>query len=254
MRGAGKLALGYFGKVAVERKADTSVVTEADRAVERYLVAKLLEIEPRARILGEEGTSAASPPRGEATWAIDPIDGTAVFVAGMATWSISVGLVRDGVADLGSVFLPVSGEMFLAGGTGPLLWNGVEVRRGDEPGDYEGGRAPDTWIGMPSNHHRRYRVGFPGKVRSLGSTAAHFAWASRGAAIAAVSAGRLWDLAGGLACCRASGVAVSYLSGAAIDFAVLLEGERTPEPILAAHPRDVEHLRRAIELVPLRRP
>ena len=62
VRAAGKVALGYFGKVAAERKLDLSLVTEADRAVERYLVERLAEIEPAARVLGEEGTSQARKP------------------------------------------------------------------------------------------------------------------------------------------------------------------------------------------------
>src|SRR6185436_6509265 len=75
VRGAAAVALGYFGKVRAERKPDRSLVTEADRAVERFLVPKLQAIAPGARILGEEGTQAASAPRpGESTWAIDPID------------------------------------------------------------------------------------------------------------------------------------------------------------------------------------
>ena len=51
VRAAGELALGYFGKVAVERKPDRSVVTEADRAVERYLVERLLHIEPSSALV-----------------------------------------------------------------------------------------------------------------------------------------------------------------------------------------------------------
>ena len=248
VRGAGELALSYFGKTIAERKSDRSVVTEADRAVERYLAERLLAIDADARVLGEEGTSEVAS--GSATWAIDPIDGTAMFVAGLSTWSVSVGLVRDGVPELGCVYLPVSGEMFLAGARGPLLWNGVEIERSAESGAWNGVTFDSqAWVALSSNHHRRMRVTMP-KVRALGSTASHLAWVARGGAVATVAWARLWDVAGGLACCRAAGVAFSYLSGAPVELEALRNGERTPEPIVAAHPRDLEAVRRHIELLP----
>lgn len=248
VRAAGELALSYFGKTVTERKLDRTVVTEADRAVERFLAERLLAIDAGARVLGEEGTSEVGA--GSATWAIDPIDGTAMFVAGLPTWSISVGLVRNGEPELGCVYLPVSGEMFLAGADGPLQWNGLAIDRSAEPGAWNGQSFDSqAWVGLSSSHHRRMRVTLP-KVRGLGSTASHFAWVARGGAVAAVAFARLWDVAGGLACCRAAGVAYTYLSGAPVDLGALLHGERTPEPIVAAHPRDLEAVRRHIELLP----
>ena len=248
LRAAGKLALRHFGKVAVERKPDRSVVTEADREVERFLISQLAELEPGARFLGEEGTSVRTPGGAAATWAIDPIDGTAVFIAGLPTWALSVGLIRNGVPVLGGVYLPVGDEMYVAGEDGPLHWNGREIDRRLERGLTEDGIDSESWIGFASNHHRRFHIRWPAKVRSLGSAAAQVAWAARGAAVAAIGSARLWDVAGGLACCRAAGVAWCYLSGRPVDLSALLEGERTPEPLLVAHPADLARVREMVEI------
>ena len=250
MRAAGQLALAHFGRVKVERKADKSLVTEADRAVERFLVGELAKIVPDARVLGEEATTALEPSDARPTWAIDPIDGTAAFVAALSTWSISVGLIDEGEPTLGCVYLPVSNEMFLAGSSGPLYWNGEPVRRAAEPGMLGDASDPETWIAVPSNYHKRYQTTYRGKLRSLGSTAAHLAWTARGAAAGSLGFVRLWDAAGGLACCRAAGVAFSYLSGLPIVFKDLLEGQCTPEPLVAAHPDDIGLLREAFSLKP----
>src|SRR3954462_14695550 len=83
---AGRLALGHFRRVAVERKADRSVVTAADREVERFLVDTLGARLPEAGIIGEEG--AARPARSPYRLVFDPIDGTAAFVAGLPTWCV----------------------------------------------------------------------------------------------------------------------------------------------------------------------
>ena len=45
-REAGKLALDYFGRVRPERKKDRSIVTEADKAVEKQVREKLHALPP----------------------------------------------------------------------------------------------------------------------------------------------------------------------------------------------------------------
>ena len=141
----------------------------------------------------------------------------------------------------------MTGETFLTAGGPPLLWNGQAVDRRSEQGLWTPESGSEVSLLVPSQHHIYYRIGFPGKLRSLGSTAAHFAWVARGAAVGAVARGRLWDLAGALACCRAAGVSFSYLSGAPLDMPSLLEGGWTPEPVVAAHPRDLERDRALCE-------
>jgi myo-inositol-1(or 4)-monophosphatase len=170
-------------------------------------------------------------------------------VATLATWSISVGLIEADQPTLGCVYLPVSDEMFVAGSSGPLYWNGEPLRRDAEPGMLTGTPDPEVWIAVPSNYHKRYQTSYRGKLRSLGSTAAHLAWTARGAVAGSFAFARLWDAAGGLACCRAAGVAFSYLSGRPVDFNGLLEGELTPEPLVAAHPADIGVMREAFSLI-----
>jgi histidinol-phosphatase len=76
-----------------EVKADGSVVTEADRAVEAEIRTVLSAECPGDAVLGEEGGQSGDAVR---RWIIDPIDGTALFVAGDDRWLVLVALESEG--------------------------------------------------------------------------------------------------------------------------------------------------------------
>lgn len=56
---AGELALIYYGRVSASVKADLTIVTEADAAVENYLKLALTGLAPGYGYIGEE--TAESP-------------------------------------------------------------------------------------------------------------------------------------------------------------------------------------------------
>ena len=102
-------ALRYFRSpsLRVERKADHSPVTQADRAIEERLRNALARIAPGESILGEEfGRSGRAL---DTYWTIDPIDGTRAFSRGLPSWGIMVGRVERGRATLGVVDFPAIG-------------------------------------------------------------------------------------------------------------------------------------------------
>jgi myo-inositol-1(or 4)-monophosphatase len=230
VREAGEIARGFFQNVAAERKADRTLVTAADRAIEEFLVARIPAVMPGVRILGEEfgdgGTGAA-----DCTLAVDPIDGTAAFIAGLPTWCITLGLVCGGRAVGGVTYLPMTGETYVAA-DGEARWNGRVIPPGPRPRP-EG----DPFIVTHSDLHRGGAIRFAGKVRALGSTAYHMALVARGAAVAALlGRARLWDIAAGAALLEAVGGTLTYRSGAAVDLTALLDGRRAAEHLVAAAP------------------
>lgn len=227
---AGEVARGYFQNVTAERKADRTLVTEADRAVEQYLVARLPALAPGVRLLGEEFGAVGSEDAA-CTLTLDPIDGTSAFVAGLPTWCVTIGLVCGGEAVGGITYLPMTGETYLAE-QGEARWNGRVIPAGRRP-PHEG----DLFIATHSDLHRGSPITFKGKVRALGSTAYHMALVARGAAVAALlGRARIWDIAAGAAMLVAVGGELRYRSGAPVDLAALLGGERAPEHLVAAAP------------------
>jgi myo-inositol-1(or 4)-monophosphatase len=114
-REAGAFALGQFRvleTLVVERKGHQDLVTEADRATETLVREALARRWPDDGIVGEEharvhGTSGYD-------WVIDPIDGTANFVAGIPHWCTVIACCKDGVPVVGVIFDPSTGELFRA--------------------------------------------------------------------------------------------------------------------------------------------
>ena len=102
------IALRYFrsASLRVERKADQSPVTVADRAVEGRLRRAIERAFPGESILGEEFGRTG---RGDTYWTVDPIDGTRAFSRGLPSWGILVGRVERGRAMLGLCHFPVVG-------------------------------------------------------------------------------------------------------------------------------------------------
>lgn len=238
-RRAGELALGHFQRVPAERKPDRSLVTQADRDVERFLVTWINEQLPDAGIIGEEGTRRAG--RSPDLVAIDPIDGTASFVAGLPTWCICVGILHKGEAIAGVIHVPCTDDTFSAI-DGVAYWNDLRLAR------LTSGPAPgERFILTDGNAHRRHRIAYRGKVRSLGSGAHHLALVASGAAEGALlGKAHLWDLAAPASLLAAVGGTYEYLQGGPVALAHLVDGAPARDAILAGQPDTLRALRAAI--------
>ena len=105
-----------FRRVAVERKQDGSVVTEADRAVEAALILALPKIVD-CPVLGEEMSADAQQSiwrHAEWLWCVDPLDGTGNFTSGKKYFGISVALMHRRRSVFGLVYDPNADETFYA--------------------------------------------------------------------------------------------------------------------------------------------
>lgn len=78
-REAGEMIRKAFALVPMndyDRKSATDPVTETDRAVEQFIFGRIRERFPSHKFIGEESASDGEWGN-EATWIVDPIDGTA---------------------------------------------------------------------------------------------------------------------------------------------------------------------------------
>lgn len=128
-RKAGALALKYFhnrDSLAIEAKRTLQdMVTEADREVEVLIRAELAKAFPTDAILGEE--FGLSPGTSGLTWVIDPIDGTAPFLAGLPGWCVSISVMDDRLPVVGVINAPVLQEIFVAAKGQGTTCNGKPV-------------------------------------------------------------------------------------------------------------------------------
>jgi len=127
-RAAAAETLRWFqaASLTVERKADRSPVTVADRAAEAILRRELLGAFPDDAFLGEE--TGATPGTSGYEWVVDPIDGTKSFIRGVPLYATLVGCRHGGRGVLGVIAIPALDEWAYA-----TLGGGAWHARGGGP-------------------------------------------------------------------------------------------------------------------------
>ncbi len=168
--------------LAVERKADTSPVTRADRESEAAIREVLRRATPELGVLGEEyGQEGDARDR----WIVDPLDGTKNFVAGIPYCATLIGLEIDGALVLGICHAALLGP-------GPPARGSDPARQGET---WWGVRGQGAFHGMGTEHAtmRRRR---PLRVREEGDLSRAFL--SHGG-LAHFQAAGLWPALGELA-------------------------------------------------------
>jgi myo-inositol-1(or 4)-monophosphatase len=109
--------LPRFTHVGHDYKADGSLITEADLAIQKRLAMQLAESWPEIGFLGEEMSEAeqtALLESGQPLWCLDPLDGTRNFAGGIPYFSVSLALLEEGGVSLGIVYDPIRDECFAA--------------------------------------------------------------------------------------------------------------------------------------------
>jgi len=110
----------------VEVKGDGSPSTSVDQAVEDRMREIIGAEYPDHGVLGEERRATA--PDNEFVWAIDPIDGTLPFLAGIPTFGTLLALLHNGVPVLGIIDMPMTAERWIGTAGRPTTRNGRPVR------------------------------------------------------------------------------------------------------------------------------
>jgi myo-inositol-1(or 4)-monophosphatase len=216
---AGKLLLEAFAMPHQENhKAPRNIVTEMDLSCEDLLRRMLCDPFPTYGFLGEEshGTDGQSK---DATWIVDPLDGTTNYARGYPLFAVSIALMKRGQLTLGVVFNPMRDELFSAErGRGATL-NTRPIRV------TETGRLEDALLASgfpyeaatnPRNNSEEIEL-FIRRTRSVRVDGA------ASIDLAHVAAGRLdgyweaglspWDMAAGAVIAKEAGATVTLQSG-----------------------------------------
>ena len=115
---AGPLAMAVFSREdqGARLKNDASPVTEADEAVESFLIGELSRRMPQAPCIAEESAARGETPAQQGAFIlIDPLDGTREFIARRLEFTINIALIEEGRPRAGAVFAPALGELWFAG-------------------------------------------------------------------------------------------------------------------------------------------
>ena len=141
LAGARRVMAVYQTDFSVDRKVDDSPVSEADRASEREIVARLGAAMPGVPIIAEEASAAGEQPTiGSRFLLVDPLDGTKEFISRNGEFTVNIAVIEDGVPVTGVVIAPAL-RLVYAGGTGRAFKSTI-------------GEALDAITGWSSIHAR----------------------------------------------------------------------------------------------------
>lgn len=191
-------------------------VTDTDRTLERHTRRVLTAEFPGIPVIGEEygGDAGAA----EFHWVVDPVDGTANYVAGLPWCAYSLALVDAEGPVVGVVADPYRGQIYAAARGRGARANGLRVALTDRTG--VAGAVVCTelaptgaWPGMGAFIEQAASA--HAGVRVLGSAALTVAQVALGHAAAAVlHSYHAWDVAGALALALEAGAVVLDRRGA----------------------------------------
>lgn len=92
-------------------KTDRTFVTDLDLTIEKHLRMLISVQYPEHGVLGEEEDSTRLD--AEWVWVLDPIDGTAPFIAGIPVYGTLIALCQNGAPKLGIMTFPRTGDRWV---------------------------------------------------------------------------------------------------------------------------------------------
>lgn len=235
-----------LGQVST-KSSDTDVVTAADRAVERAVVAALRRARPQDAVLGEEygeehgdrSGGGAAPVR----WLLDPIDGTVNYLYGIPWYAVSLAAEVAGEVVAGVVCNAATGDEWTAV-AGHGAWRDGARLHGSRQTRL-GQALVATGFGYdPARraHQARVVAGLMAEVRDirrLGAAALDLCLAAEGAVDGFFEKGlNPWDHAAGGLIAAEAGLTVAGLDGAPAGSRMLVAAP--PALFGALHDRLVE--------------
>ncbi len=126
-RDAGALLLERLGdRREIAEKHRHDLVTDADRASEALIIARIAADFPTATVLGEEGGTLHGA--GDERFIVDPLDGTTNYAHRYPLFCVSIAYECAGVLEAGVVYAPILDTLFAARRGGGATRDGVPIR------------------------------------------------------------------------------------------------------------------------------
>ena len=205
LRECGETALKYYDNPPIEIKADKSIVTAADKAIEERLAEEFDRPDEGIYLIGEETVKSRSEDyiqkalRGTA-WIVDPIDGTAPYSAHLPAWGISVALMENCVIQEGAIYLPPQNDCLITDGKKVLRCKDVRGSGEFEVFDFKPHPLTDDGIISISQYcAKNSRFTMSNQVFAWSGCVASFYNLFIGKIMAYIASLKLWDIAASLA-------------------------------------------------------
>lgn len=112
LAGARIMAVYSEEDFGVEMKDDDSPITRADRLADKVIKKILKQNLPDIPIVSEESNCDLTSTMGDIYFLVDPLDGTKEFIKKTGEFTVNIAVILNGKAELGVVYVPVTGELF----------------------------------------------------------------------------------------------------------------------------------------------
>lgn len=210
-RSAARVILRYMNRldsIPVVEKQRMDFASEVDKQAEAEIIRELKRAYPDHAILAEESGSQG---KNNATWVIDPLDGTHNYLRGIPHFSISIALEENGVPVHAVVYDPLREELFTASkGDGAYL-NDRRIRCNKR--ESLDGAMLVTGFPFRQREHlaaqlemTRSLLADAEDIRRTGSAALDLAWVAAGRLDGMFEIGlKPWDMAAGCLLVREAG-------------------------------------------------
>lgn len=122
---AGKIIMKVYNDQSqfadnVEKKADNSPLTLADKLANKYICAELKKLTPNIPIISEEGEDVDYEIRKgwNSFWLVDPLDGTKEFIKKNGEFTVNIALIANLRPVLGVIQVPCTEVVYFADANG----------------------------------------------------------------------------------------------------------------------------------------
>lgn len=219
-----------------EKNGRKDLVTTVDKSNEQVLVKAIRQIDPVARILGEEGFGDQINNLHGHVWFIDPIDGTMNFVMQQNRFAVMAALYIDGQPQLGYILDVIENTLYHGG---PQFGAMINQHPLEAPQNSE---LKNSLIGISgpllinNNYNMREIARVSRGPRMYGSAGLEFASVIKGELAGYVSYLKPWDFAAGNVLAQVLGLDVKTIDGSPLDMlssnVVLVATERASKEVI----------------------
>ena len=109
----------------IHTQTDNTIITDADIALENYIISKIKEKFPNDKFITEEFN-----PEGiiqNRTWIIDPIDGVSHFINSTGAWGIQLAFYDKKYTKFGIIYIPEKNELYYAAENQGVFLNNKKI-------------------------------------------------------------------------------------------------------------------------------
>lgn len=200
-----------------EKSSQTDLVTHLDKAVQDFMVQKIIANYPNDHIIGEESKEHPDMRTGS-VWVIDPIDGTTNFIVQKTDFTIMLAYVEEGRGQFGCIYDVMAGKLYYGGPAFGAFVNGHPLPKASYPPLSKSLLAANSTL-LETNYRGLADLGRACLgTRSYGSAGISASYVLSGRLVGYVSYIYPWDYMASLVIGESLGFVVRTLDGQEPDY------------------------------------